>query len=197
MKLLIDSDAFCKLGIAGVLDDLAAQLGATLTEAGRLPALPHMLRRGKLRRLYGGANCDSLLTLANALRPVPDAPPEWLDALVHLDGVDPGEAQLFALAASQCLYVATGDKRALRALRGVPQLVDALDGRVVVMEAALLSACTTLGVDVVRLRVVPLGEADTMIRVCFSGNGDPRQGLLSYLEHTEQEMQPLTLWRST
>ena len=45
MRLLIDSDAFCKLAASGLLSDAAALFNG---ECGRLPALPHMLRRGQL-----------------------------------------------------------------------------------------------------------------------------------------------------
>ncbi len=36
MKLLFDTDAFCKLGIASLLEDVAHIFGATLQECGRL-----------------------------------------------------------------------------------------------------------------------------------------------------------------
>ncbi len=65
MRLLVDTDAFCKLAVGGVLHDAIALLGADLSECGRLPALPHMLRRGGLRKKFGPKACDALLPVAN------------------------------------------------------------------------------------------------------------------------------------
>jgi hypothetical protein len=41
MNLLVDTDAFCKLGVAALLEDAAGVFGARLTECGRLAALPY------------------------------------------------------------------------------------------------------------------------------------------------------------
>lgn len=50
MRLLLDTDAFCKLGAAGVFDDALSLLGLSVSDCGRLPALPYMLRKGSLRK---------------------------------------------------------------------------------------------------------------------------------------------------
>lgn len=50
MKLLFDTDAFCKIGIANLLPDVAQLFGAELQECSRLYALPFMLRKGSLER---------------------------------------------------------------------------------------------------------------------------------------------------
>ena len=89
----------------------------------------------------------------------------------------------------------SGDKRALRALKDVQGFADALAGRIVVLEAVLLALCDRLGPETVRQRVVPLGESDKVIKVCFSvGNPDPAAGLLSYFESLTRELSPLVLW---
>jgi len=50
MRLLVDSDAFCKLAASDLLSDAAMLFDAELPDCGRLPALPYMLRRGGLPR---------------------------------------------------------------------------------------------------------------------------------------------------
>jgi hypothetical protein len=65
MKLLVDTDAFCKLAVSGLLLDAVSLLGADLTECGRLPALPYMLRKGRLRRAFGPEACDALIPLTD------------------------------------------------------------------------------------------------------------------------------------
>jgi len=98
-RLLVDSDIFCKLGMAGLLGAAFSILGVTAAEAACLPALQHMLRRGKLRKTFGDANCDGLIPEATAMAKAMDASSEWLDRLVGIDRIDIGEAQLFAMDA--------------------------------------------------------------------------------------------------
>jgi hypothetical protein len=92
MNLLIDSDAFCKLGIGGVLLDAMSLLGATPGSCRRLQALPHMLRRGKLFQNYGAESCSRLLTITATIPPLPSPDAHWLDQLVADPTIDFGEA---------------------------------------------------------------------------------------------------------
>ncbi|TAM46037.1 MAG: hypothetical protein EPN55_06485 [Gammaproteobacteria bacterium] len=195
MSLLIDTDVFCVLAAGQLLDDTVGLLGSDLSECARLPALSHMLRKGKLRKKYGDRISDQLIPIADSI-PVIDQPDAlWLDRLTLVQNIDPGEAQLFALAAEKQLSVITGDKRALRALKGVPSFADALAGRIVVLEAILIALCARLGTTVVSARVQPLVTHDSMIRVSFSpSNPDPEDALLSYYQNLVTELNPLVLW---
>ena len=104
MKVLIDTDAFCKLGLAGLLTDAVATLGAQLPDCERLPALTHMLRRGSVPKRFGKENCESLLKTADAVPSLQPPTSEWLDRFLPAPGIDPGEAQLFSAAAeASCL----------------------------------------------------------------------------------------------
>ncbi len=195
MSLLIDTDAFCILATGQLLDDAVSLFGADLSGCARLPALSHMLRRGRLRKKYGDHISDQLIPIADSI-PVIDQPEaQWLDRLTPVQNIDPGEAQLFSLAAEKRLAVITGDKRALRALKDVPGFADALAGRIVVLEAMLIALCARLGTTVVSARVQPLVTHDSMIRVSFSSsNPDPREALLSYYQNLVTELDPLVLW---
>jgi hypothetical protein len=164
MRLLVDSDAFAKLGVAGLLAPLLEVFGVTLADCGRLPALPHMLRRGGLPRLYGQSACDALQELANTIALAPQASPEWLQRLIAVPQIDAGEAQLLASAAEHSLLIVTGDKRALIAVAAISGFAEALAGRIVTVEAALLSLCIRLGDDVVRTAVDPLIANDRALR---------------------------------
>jgi hypothetical protein len=67
MRLLSDTDAFCKLSAIGLFRDAAKVLGGEPGEVARLPALPHMLRRSRgLRKQLGDTLADSLVSLAEA-----------------------------------------------------------------------------------------------------------------------------------
>jgi len=121
MKLLIDTDAFCKLQMAGLLGEAAGLLAAGLHECGRLPALPHMLRRGRLRKVFGTDVCDAMIPVADAV-PVMHQPGDtWLDKLTPIQAIDPGEAQIFAAAAESDMIVVSGDKRALKSVDGIAE----------------------------------------------------------------------------
>ena len=195
MRLLVDTDAFCKLAVGGVLDEAVGIFGVGLTECRRLPALPHMLRRGRLRKLLGDAVSDGLLPRAEAVPILPSPCTRWLDKLASIHGIDPGEAQLFALGAQEGLIVVSGDKRALRGLKDVDEVRDALAGRIVVLEALLIRLCDEQGVDVVRERIGRLASTDKMVAMCFSpGNHDPVGALMSYYNSLVTELDPLELW---
>ena len=195
MQLLFDSDAFVKLGVCGLLDEATRLLGVDLRQCGRLPALPHMLRRGRLRRVYGAEACDELIPIAKAMPDLPPTGDTWLEKLRPVDAIDPGEAQIFAAAAQEGLTVVSGDKRALRALKDLTEFVDPLSGRVVVFEALLLALCDRYGYRKIQRRVTRLAESDTMVRICFpTTNTDPVEALISYYRDIVSELDPLVLW---
>lgn len=195
MKLLIDTDIFCKLGMANLLAETVELFGLGLDDCGRLPALPHMLRHGRLRRNYGDHVCDQLIPLADAMEPTPAASSEWLDKLVSVESIDPGEAQLLAVAAEQGVMLLSGDKRALRALSKITDIHAPLERKICVLEAALLALVGRHGADEIRRRVPGLSEKDRVVRVCFPPTAsDPRDGLFSYLKDIANEVTPLVLW---
>jgi hypothetical protein len=196
MKVLVDTDAFCKLGLTGLLTDAIASLGAQLTECGRLPALPHMLRRGSVPKRFGKETCESLLETANAILSLQPLTGAWLDRFLPVPGIDPGEAQLFSAAADQRILVLTGDKRALRLIGSVEGAAAALSGLIVTLEAVLIALHGSIGADALRTRVDPLRPFDSTIGICFSdANADPLAALWSYYNSLASEVAPLALWR--
>jgi len=195
MRLLVDTDAFCKLAVCGLLKDAVQLLGVTLTECGRLPALPHMLSRGRLRKRYGAEACDMLRQIADSIPPITPPGDAWLEKLIPIEAMDPGEVQIFAGAAQYGLMAMTGDKRALSALKDVAEFTAVLNGRIVVLEAALIELCIQLGVQKVRQHLQPLVGTDQMIKICFSNPGsDPLECLRSYFDKIAHETAPLALW---
>ena len=94
--------------------------------------------------------------------------------------------------------VMTGDKRALAAVAQVPDYPEVLAGRIVTLEAILISLCARLGDEVVLSAVQPLIAKDRTVQMCFSpGNHDPRAALRSYLEALKHDVAPLRLWEPT
>ena len=196
LPLLVDTDAFCKLAMAGVIDETLHLLGSDRAHCARLPALPHMLRQGRLRKKLGDAICGSLIPIAESLSILEQASSEWLDRLTPIPAIDPGEAQLFALAAEKGITLVSGDKRAIQALRNVPGFADRLESRIVVLEAALLGVCRAYGSALLQARIEPLRMHDTMVQIAFSpGNPHPEAALESYLDNAVIEATPIALWR--
>jgi hypothetical protein len=195
MTLLIDTDAFCKLGLADLLTESALLLGLKLENCARLPALPYMLRRGSLFKRLGPTACQKLLHIARSMQSVPQPGKTWLEKLTPIDNIDPGEAQLFASGADFRFLVLSADKRAMRELKKVEGMPEALKGKIVVLESILLALCTSLGTGEVQRRVSPIVSLDTMLSVCFSsGNNNPMECLQSYYRNLRTELAPLVLW---
>jgi len=195
MRLLVDTDAFCKLAVCGLLKDAVRLLGTNLPECGRLPALPHMLRSGRLRKKYGDEDCELMLPVAENISLIPKPEGAWLEKLVPVEAIDPGEAQLFAAVAQFEIMAMTGDKRALAALKDVVGFPAALEGRIVVLEAILIALCNHFGTDKIRHHLQPLTGKDQMIKICFSNpESDPLECLRSYFESLVGEVAPLVLW---
>jgi hypothetical protein len=195
MTLLIDTDAFCKLGLSDLLTESVLVLGLKLENCARLPALPYMLQKGSLFKRLGEEACQKLLPIAQSIPSVPEPGNTWLEKLTPIDNIDPGEAQLFASGADFGFMVLSDDKRSMRELRKVKGMLEALKGRIVVLEGILLALCTSLGTNEVRRRVSPIVSLDTMLSICFSsGNNNPMQCLQSYYRNLKTELAPLVLW---
>jgi hypothetical protein len=195
--ILIDTDAFCKLEIADLLDEALSLLGSDRAHCSRLAALPFMLGRGRLRNLLGNEIADVLAARAVRLPVIATASPLWLDKLTRISAIDPGEALLFAAGAEKQIHVITADKRALQALKSVPEFAEPMKGRIVLLEAVLNGLCQAQGVEVVRRRVEPLKRHDKVIEIAFSaGNSDPMGALNSYLGDAASKCSPIELWKA-
>lgn len=195
MRILIDTDAFCKLATGGLLTESMRLLKTDLSECERLAALPYMLERGTLRAMYGAARCDELIPIARKMPLVKLSNAAWLHLITPVPDIDPGEAQLFAKAAETDYLLLTSDKRALRALKNITGIAKLLAGRIVVLESILLELCDRLGMQEVRRRTEVLGEIDTVVRICFADPiSDPIICLMSYFQSLANEVRPLALW---
>ena len=194
LRLVIDTDAYCKLGAADLLAEAVHTFGATISDCGRLPALPYMLRKGSLRTALGDDISDYLASLSQTMPPVPEPSHQWLGAIARVHTIDPGEAQLIAASADYGLLVITGDKRALTSIREVSALPEALDKHMVSLEAILIQLYHRLGLERLRDKIGPLMQLDSTARACFLSSS-PQDGLWSYFTDLEQQALPLRLWR--
>jgi hypothetical protein len=193
--VLIDTDAYTKLEVADLLDDALALIGSNRALCSRLPALPHMLRRGRLRKSLGADVADALSVRAAQLGQINSPSSEWLERLTPIADIDPGEALLFAAAAEQQTLVITADKRALYAVKSVPGFAERLSDHVVTLEALWKGLCQAHGVNEVRQHVEPLKPLDRVVEIAFSaGNSNPLEALDSYLNECVTSCHPMRLW---
>jgi hypothetical protein len=198
MKVLIDTDIFCKLAAANLLSDAVALFEADLADCGRLPALPYMLKKGSVAKQVDQGSRETLLETSKSVPAIVGTGNEWLDTLAPYSDINVGEAQLFAHAAEFGCVLMTGDKRALRTLKEIPLLCQKLAGLVAPLEALLLALCDRLGIEEMRRRLPPAMSMDTVVQICFGGADiDPRLGLHSYLQSLTTEVAPLVFWRPT
>jgi hypothetical protein len=194
-RLLVDTDIFCKLGIAELLEPAVALFDLAISDCRCLPALPYMLRRGKLPKLFGPEACGKLVPLAESMAAGPWPATPSLDKFTNVDRIDVGEAQILAAVADLGIIALTGDKRALEAVAKLPECPPLLAGRIVTLEAVLISLCEKVGDDVVRAALQPVRDQDRVLRVCFSSvNIEPRIGLRSYFDALKRDVVPLVLW---
>ncbi len=194
--LIIDSDIFILLASAGLIGRVAALLGVEDGNIRRLEALPHQLDRGKaFKKNYSDAVRRKAVAECNGIAPLIDRPAD--DALFQLlnevEAIDEGEALLLALAAENpAYYIASGDKRAMRALAAAPTLQavrDALRCRIVCLEAVLRLLVTADGVQATAAAFAAVRDKHTTLRVVFSEVGSTDQAqCLQYIDSYLNEL---------
>lgn len=194
--LYFDSDCLILFAGAGLIPQLLAALDREVGSARRLGPLPEMLRGGRLTRTYplslrqrAEAWCSTVAGVDHA----PDA--AMLDRLLAIEGVDPGEAMLFALAAGvEGAIVATGDKRACAALTAAsPSLEPELGGKILCLEPALGLLLEAVGFATLAPALAQVREHNATLRVLLpQGEATPedtfRTGLDSYLRDVRSRL---------
>ena len=176
MKALLDNDFLWKVCAAGAFDHVLATLKLTRSDCYVLASLKAQLKRGngKLCKKIGPAGVASLTSIVEGLATIPDdSASPWLDKLAQVDGIDAGEAILFSYAAANdAVVLATGDKRAVRAIESVADLAGALERKVLLLDHLLAHCCDKEGKQAAKARFGGLLPEDMASSVAFASN-DP------------------------
>jgi len=102
--------------------------------------------------------------------------PEELQLLAAVDGIDPGEAVLFAATSQFSQYLlATGDKSSLRALVSTPTcrpIAQRICGHVICLEQIVKRVIQHCGFSYVQGKIIPARACDTALRVAFGSGCD-------------------------
>jgi hypothetical protein len=177
---LFDSDALSLLAAAGLLPHTLAVLGASETQVYRLESLSHMLRRGRIGKTWTPDTRTEALREVQRIqvwRHQPDA--ELLNRIIAADGVDDGEALLYASLVEHPTYLlVSGDKRSMRALCEAPDLRDiraAISGRVICLETLLLALIDGHGPVAIGRSFEPVLTHVTL-RVVFTATNMVKEG---------------------
>jgi hypothetical protein len=132
--LLVDSDIFVVLAVAGRLEATAELLGFDMARLRRLEALPHMLSRGKKFKELTSDQRTVALEVATVVTPLTSRPNDdgILQQLAAV--IDPGEALLLSLVCEQPLtWLTSGDVKAMKAVcgtNGLESVKSAIKGRI-------------------------------------------------------------------
>lgn len=207
MICLIDNDIVKKLAICNLLDEAVGALGVSHREILVLPTARFKLgvakNPDKARAQLGTEAFDRLKSfLANVGEISTVPPPDEQQLFDDVLDIDTGEAILFSAWANyaECV-IATGDKRSLRALASLPnaeQIVARIAGHVICFEQIVMRIIDHSGFDLVRSRVIPTCDCDTVLRVAF-GSGleateeSVRRSLTVYTGYLRNETGPLLI----
>jgi hypothetical protein len=189
----IDNDALLKLTAYDLFWDAIALLGVQPTDIRVLASTEFVIRRNKsIKQQYSEEVRTKALSLVKGIVKVEaDQANPFLS--LQVAGLDPGELTLIhAVIAEPSFYLATGDKRCLRALVNTPELVTArqkLNGKVVCVEQLIAELIAVKGFEAVKQKVVPARDCDTALKAAF-GSGDRAQedNVLWALEQYIQEL---------
>jgi hypothetical protein len=180
MICLTDNDIIKKLAICGLFDEAIEFLGVSPTDILVLPTAKHVLgvaKPGKRRSQFDEQTLRRLEEFFSRVSEISFAPdPAELQLFDDIHAIDQGEAILFS--ASEFYresFLATGDKRSLKALvvlPGASMIVERLTGRVICFEQLVLGVINQRGFEHVRTRVVPVSDCDTALRAAFGSGLD-------------------------
>lgn len=186
--LLVDTDMLILLAASGLFARVVATLGYAPEQVRRLTAAPYQVRKSRaFRVVYGEA---VLKRVAPIISDIAEAEqPTDLDLLDALKSLDPGEAQLIALATLQpATLLVSGDKRAVYELAQCDPMncVEALQAKWVSLEAVLWGLLDQMTAAEMRKAFLPvLGHKTLSILLSSHAAADDarcREGIRSYFD---------------
>lgn len=204
MIVLADNDIILKLAQCDLIGDLADILGEPVDEIFATPTAPYQLLPKKADKALEKCGCEATVqrikNFLNAASEIPAIQDDLLlQALVSINGIDDGEALLFAAATElPTPMLITGDRRALCALLAnhdrLLTVSAALQGKVVTFESAILLALRKLGFAIVKQKLLSSPKPDAMLRLVLKS--DMRESdLVECLTSYSKEVEPLLAFR--
>ncbi len=177
MIALVDNDAISKLAACDLVEPAIAALKFENDRVFMAPSAPYSLNvlknQEKGRRRYGVEVHARICQFVQQIRTATEVPdPQDMQILLGVEGIDPGEALLFALSARNLdSVIVTGDKRAIRALATAPGLDEirlALRGRILCWEQILAATIQHLGFEKALDPILAACDADKVLGIAFA-----------------------------
>jgi hypothetical protein len=201
---LADNDIIHKLAACDLLDEVLTALNLARTDVYVLPTAKYKFRitsrsaaQGEHR--YGAAVFARIRDFLASVREI-NVPGlfEEIQLLAGVDGIDSGEAVLFAATAQFDQYLlATCDKNSLRALVSTPDchsIAQRLCGHVMCFEQMVKRVIQHCGFSYVQDKVIPARACDTALRVAFgSGIEATEAAVLTILDSYINELRSLSI----
>lgn len=177
MKVFVDCDIAVKFAQWGLLTRLTAHLTkqgkADLYTVSTLKYRFKLAQPPRAAAMLGSAAAVAQLTaFVQTCKPHISHRLDIAEALADVPSIDVGEAALFAAAASyDAALVDTGDKKALRAVGGLPKTNPAraaLAGKLACLEQTVQYVIGRWGFDVVNTAIGTCTSADMATNACFT-----------------------------
>lgn len=182
MTILVDNDILFKVAALDLLDSLPELLDARLPSIHVLDSIPYYpLKNPRVEENCGAVAIERTLAFVEDLpklgeEDVPDAP---FDRLIGQEGIDVGEAILFAAATQfNPVWVVTGDKNSLRALHGsdCSDVIDEMSRCVICFERLILGFIEVFDYTLVCERVASAPSIDRVLNdIAFTDGVDTPQ----------------------
>jgi len=201
---LSDNDIIHKLAACDLLDDVLAALSLARTDVYVLPTAKYRFRIAQrnvaqAEQRYGAEVLARIRDFLASVREI-NFPglPEELQLLAAVDGIDAGEAVLFAATSQFSQYLlATGDKSSLRALASTPtcrSIAQRICGHVICLEQIVKQMIQHCGFSYVKEKVIPARACDTALRVAFGSGSDATEAsVLATLDSYINELRSLAI----
>jgi hypothetical protein len=197
--VLADIDLFCKLANWDLLDCIPAIFKCAWNEIASLSTLKFRIQReissGKLRLLRTPEIAAKALAIVELMRKLPEPPGAIIADLQRVPTIDPGEAILFAVAATDPgARILTGDKRALVGLYNATKDTGllSLHRRVICLEQVVGEALLQNRIAWLRTKICPHKDIDTAMAAiigsrCDASETSVLEGLRSYVNSLSEQ----------
>jgi hypothetical protein len=196
----LDNDIIHKLVALNLFYDAIDALQVDRSNMQVLPTARYVfLKQKKNAKQYSDVVWDAVIAVVNGCKPIQvESDAACLAEIEYLsqfqNEIHVGEQQLIlATRSTPDFLLLTGDKFCMKAL---PQLeadiYQRLAGRVICFEQVVLLLIRRLGFELVKERVVPMGESDLALRACFgSGERATESNVVLALEGYIEELRRL------
>ncbi|MEG5057407.1 hypothetical protein QUB60_17870 [Microcoleus sp. A2-C5] len=194
-----DNDIILKLAACNLFDEALTSFDLTKADVRVLPTAIFKFKKNstKLAKIYTEVGIQRGIEIVSNCVSIEQAlHSAEFGALNDLEGIDAGEALLFATTKTvNDFYILTGDKKCLRALASsnLTEIKQRHSRRVFCFEQVILRVIKTCGFEEVREKIVPVRECDTALKAAFgSGPKSTAENTIFILQKYVEELRDQT-----